>query len=433
MRFMQSGIIAAMLTMWLVGCTPTAKLPPGKPPIVTEPIGGATNSPSERPAKITIDQHTNDGWLSVTRTDATAEPGPGEVRLSFSKPVRRDEVEQALQAGQAAPVRGLIQWLDDQTLIWAIAHMPPRLDFLLGGAHDQAGLPLPGGIPSLRIGGAPTLVQLDLATQQEQVLATLPPDIWTASLTADGKQLDLQVWVPGTTRSDWQLTDLHMELQSYAMIAGLVPTVSPRLQLELETWVLGPQGMVGMGVRHGDLVLADVNGGRQQVYHDVIARNVSANVEVPVNLAWSADGRRVAALSFKAKEPRPAQDLIAVAVPSGERTVLVPDLPFGLVSPRLIWAPNGAAMLVGNLLINVQTKQYQTLAGAPGDARGLWAATGQRLLYSPQDWGALSLLDANPAKATPLGDGLLVGWAGETKAYVIRWPAGRTRYIPVGQ
>jgi hypothetical protein len=158
------------------------------------------------PATVEVDVLYGDTWRPLTVLDSHVTPGAGTIRIRFSKPVRLAEVEQALLAAQAAPVRGALQWEDDRTVHWQIARLPDRIDFLLGGAHDQDGLPLPGGIPSLRVGEPATLVELDLSGGVARSVAVLPPDIIRAALSADGKDLNLTAWSPGTTRWDWRIT-----------------------------------------------------------------------------------------------------------------------------------------------------------------------------------------------------------------------------------
>lgn len=383
-------------------------------------------------AAVQVEQRGGHDWRPITLLEASAPPGPSEVRLTFTKPVRQQEVERALASTQPAPVRGLMQWLDDQTLIWSIPNLPARLDFLLGEAHDTDGLPLPGGLPSLRVGEAPVLVALDLTTRKEQTIARLPADVWTAVLTPDGTEANLQVWLPGATRWDWQLTDLRLDLRTGKLASGAAGGEIPRLRAELENWVLSPQGGLGVGARHGDLILADSRGGRQQVFPGVITRYTWAHGEMPVDLVWSADGKRVAALSVKSKEP-PVQDLVAVALPSGERSVLMPDLPLGRSSPRLAWSPDDRFMLVGNLLADLQAKRVTALAGHIDEARGVWAPDGARLLYTTKDWAPVLLLDPATQASDDLGTAMIVGWAGPDTIYLIRWSASSTRYAPAGQ
>ncbi|MFZ5826475.1 MAG: hypothetical protein ACOY94_19455, partial [Bacillota bacterium] len=122
---------------WLPEGALALQVGPGQPDQVTHirvEVPGATpvavSIRRAAPATVTVDQRFGHGWRPITVLDAYSTPGPSAVRLNFSKPVRREEVEQALLAAQSVPIRGLMEWTDDKTLTWQIAELPPRLDFL---------------------------------------------------------------------------------------------------------------------------------------------------------------------------------------------------------------------------------------------------------------------------------------------------------------
>ncbi len=392
------------------------------------------------PATVTIDQRIGHTWQAVTVLNAYTSPGPSAVRINFSKPVRKDEVESALLAAQSKPIRGLMEWTDDQTLTWQIADLPPRLDFLLGGAHDADGLPLPGGIPSLRLGDPPAAVLVDLADLEEKVLGTLPPDIVTAELSRSRQAINLIAWIPGTTKWDWRTVDLYFDLEKKGLKTGRVEEVVPRLPDGLENWVVSPNGSLVASLRssgvetesfQADLVVTDLRGGRSQVFPNAIGRYRGAGqVDLTTYLAWSPDSLAVAALSY-AGHPE-TSELIMVDVSTGERTVLVPDLPVRSDGTRLTWSGDGRFLLAGNMLINQEERAAVPL---PGDtaAGGFWEPGGARLIYSPRDWGPTFLVNPETAEAEPLGDGMAVGWVGTGKAVLVRWNGSETRYLPPGQ
>lgn len=382
------------------------------------------------PATVEVDQRYGKAWSVVTSLNSHASPGPSEVRLRFSKPVRREEVEQALIQAQSTPVRGLMQWVDDQTLVWDIADLPPRLDFLLGGAHDQDGRPLPGGIFSLRVGSPPTLVAADLAGQTEAELAKLPPDIVSASLAQDAKHINLQAWVPGTTRWDWRTADQALEIETGTFRPGRAGAPQLRMSGDLENWVVNPQSTMVAGLRGTDLVVMDLRGGRQQVYANFIARPAAMQRgDFTAHLAWSPDGLKIAGLNGQGVAPA---ELVAVELPAGERTVLVPSLPVPSIGTRLAWSGDGRYMLAGNLLVDVGAGSFRSLAGEPARAHGAWEPKGDRLLYNVEDWGQVLLVDPVSAQVQEMGPGMVVGWAGSGKVYLLRWPASDSRYLPPG-
>jgi hypothetical protein len=390
------------------------------------------------PAAVTVEYQQNAGWQTVTLLNGHVSPGPAVVRLTFSKPVRRSEVEQALAGAQAALVRGLMQWPDERTLVWSLPQMPSRLDLLLGGAHDADGLPLPGGVPSLRVGEPPLLVLLDPATLREQPVAVLPPDIVSASLSADRAYLNLVAWKPGTSHWDWQTTDLYLPLASPALKPGRVEGPQPRLTGELQSWVVNPQGTLVAGFRRptrpvsqppglADLVVRDLRGGREQVI-PAFANHASPAVEMPY-LAWSADGMRVLALSDREGA---GAEVALVDLATLQRSVVAQGLPVQAAGTRLAWSAGGQWLLAGSLLVDLQTGTYRALPGDPALARGAWEPVGARLLYTARDWGEILLVDPAGGETVPMGPGLLVDWAEDGKAALIRWPASGSRYVPPG-
>lgn len=393
------------------------------------------------PATVAVDQRFGHTWKPITVLDAYTSPGPSAVRLSFSKPVRKAEVEQALLAAQWVPIRGLMEWTDEQTLTWQIAQLPPRLDFLLGGAHDLDGLPLPGGIPSLRVGDPPILVEVNLSDPVDAVRGTLPPDMISASLTRDGKAVNLLAWTPGTTKWDWQTVDVYYDLEAKALKRGRADEPQPRLPGDLEGWVISPNGLLVAGLRskgsptesyRADMVFMDMRGGRSQAFPGVIGRFRGASqVDLTTHLAWSPDSLQVAALSF---EDDPAKsNLVTVEPGTGKPEVLVANLPVRSDGTRLSWSADGRWILAGNLLVDRESQSFVSLPGPAHGAAGVWEPGGSRLLYSAQDWGPVLVIDPAKGEMKPLGDGMVVGWTGPDSALLIRWPSSATRYLPPGQ
>ncbi len=416
--------------------TVTIKLPNTPPAVLT--LARAAQ------ATVEVDQRYGNMWKPVAVLDANAPPGAAEVRLTFSKPVRRQEVEKALTATQSALVRGLMTWGNDQTLIWQIAELPPRLDFLLGGAHDQDGLPLPGGIPSLRVGEPPIVVEVNLASPADLARATLPPDILSATLTPDLKHINLKVWSPGTSPWDWQRIDLNYDFATKDLKSGWFESVQPRLPADLDDWVMSPQGTAVAGLRmakpqqitkepvQSSLVILDLRGGRQAVYEGFISKFQSPNpIDLSTAVAWSADGQKVAALSYKGPNAK-GSDLVMLDLLSGNRTILHEDLPVPAFGTRLSWSPSGRYLLAGNLLVDLQIKTYTPLQGDPTQARGAWERGGRRLMYGVQDWGQIFIIDPVTGEGKPLGTGFLVDWPAPDRVYIVRWPASGARYLPPG-
>lgn len=386
------------------------------------------------PATSTVAYSFGAEWHDAADVRGHVPPGPAEVRLSFSKPVRRQEVEKALTEAQAQPVRGMMQWADDQTLIWQIAELPPRLDFLPGTARDQDGLPIPGGISSLRVGEPPSLVELDLAGATEQVKGAVPADILSAALVRGGQYLNLTAWVPGTNRWDWQATDLYLDLASGEQKPGRVEGFQPRFTGELENWVVNPGATLVAGTRTSrpgvkDLVIRDLRGGREQVIRDFVRQ--AGSPQDLVYLAWAPDGLRVAALTAP-PDPAGGLQVVALDLPALQQVVLARDLPLSSTGARLSLSAGSRYLQAGNLLVDTATGAQLPLPGDPTKVRGAWEPDGARMLYSSEDWGQVLVVDAAGTAILPLGEGLLVDWSGPDKAYLIRWPAAATRYRPPG-
>lgn len=424
-----------LLALLLVGCTVPSPAPP--PPATPEK---PTPSAKPMPASADVYYRYGDEWRKLTPLMSHVPPGPAEIRLTFSKPVRQDEVERALGEAQPAPIRGLLEWADERTMYWRIAELPARIDFLLGGAHDRDGLALPGGLPSLRVGEQPALVQVDLAKSAEKPVANLPADIVSAALSADREYLNLTVWTPGSTRWDWLTADLSLKLNGLQFQSGWAAGLQPRLPAGLESWSLNPGRSLLAGLRlasqadaarrgERDLVLSDVLGGRQQVTPGFVARAGNAG---NAGVVWSADGARVAALTDSAAGPG-RSDLVAMDVAERKISTLVRDLPVAAGAARLAWSGDGRFLLAGPVLVDLQSGAQQRLPGDAATARGVWEPGKPRLLYSAKDWEVVLALDAVSGQSVPLGTGFLVDWAGAGQAYLIRWSAAGTRFVPPGQ
>ncbi|MFZ5825519.1 MAG: hypothetical protein ACOY94_14560, partial [Bacillota bacterium] len=353
----------------------------------------------------------------------------------------REEVEQALLAAQSVPIRGLMEWTDDKTLTWQIAELPPRLDFLLGGASDADGLPLPGGIPSLRLGDKPILVEVNLSDPVDMVRGTLPPDVIAASLTRDARFVNLMAWTPGTTKWDWQTVDIYFEMEQKALKRGRVEETQLRLPPDIENWVVSPNGALVAGLRgrgapmesyRADLVVMDTRGGRSQTFARVIGRFRGADqLDLSTHLAWSPDSRQIAALSHAGDSQ--TAELVLTDAATGEQKVLIPSLPVRSDGTRLTWSSDGRWLLAGNLLIERESKVVTPLEGSAHQVSGVWEPGGSRLLYGVQDWGPVLIVDPVRGDVKPLGNGMIVGWAGPDRVLVIRWPGSDTRYLPPGQ
>lgn len=437
MRWVERLLSLGLAAILLVACSRPVATPPASSDTPAPPPVDTVKPPPMRkePVSVQVEYRYGDAWLPVTALDSHVPPGSAELRLTFSKPVRRQEVEQALAQAQGAPIRGLMQWQNDQTLIWSVAQLPPRIDFLLGGAHDQEGQSLPGSLYSLRVGDPPVLAEVDLSTAKEEYRSVLPPDIIAVSLSPNRQFLNIVAWTPGASRWDWRATEWYLDVRSGRVEPGRQDGVQARLSGNLDSWVLNPRGTLLAGLRTGskkgalDLVIMDARGGREQSFPGFALRLGAASAATPV-LAWSSDGTQVAVVSDA--QDGSGGELAVLTVLTGERSVLATGLPVS-AGVRLGWSADGARLLAGNLLIDLAQGDHTRLPGEAYKARGEWEPEGSRLLYSESDWGEVTLFDPATGMGTPLGAGLLAGWTGPGRVALVRWPASQTRYVPVGQ
>ncbi len=415
-------------------------LPPDKPqaPEVAKPLVPKVAATAK------VELRFGDAWVPVSPLSSFISAGGGEVRLTFSKPVPAPEVERALNEMQLSPVRGRILWEDEQTLIWQIAVLPQRLDFLLDGVRDFDGFPLSGGIPSILIGDPPQLVEVDIGSTTEMKPVVLPPDIAFASLSDDRLSLNFHSWRPGVNQWDWNLVGQHLDLTSGVISPGLIKAAPPRLVSGVEGWQVSPDRslVAGFRVDHSpdatgnpvavDLVITDLRGGRQTISLGFVSRLPEVQrANSLFHLSWSPNGRQLVALSHRQGES-PRSDLVVYDVSSGKSSVLVADIPVPAHTVRLNWSSDGTWVLVGNRLVELATKQTHELKGNPELSRGIWEPAGTRLLYSLDDWGEVMIVQPEPLLTTPIGLGLVIDWTGPDCVALIRWPGSDVRYIPPG-
>lgn len=361
----------------------------------------------------------SDQWEPVHPWDA-APPGSATFRLRFSKPVDQDAVVQALLASQTDPVRGLFRWLDAQTLLWQIPELPKRLFFLLDGARDTDGLPIPGGLPVVRV-GSPATLQLHLLDRAvETELGPVPADPIRARLLPDGKQVVVTAWKPGRTHWDWTQTDYTLDLQTFTITEGALAEDPRRgrIPADLVATAIAPDDLLLAGFRGRDLVLLDITSGRERRFTRFLEQESLASPPV-----WSQDGKLLVALD--------GPDLVQLDVETGQRTVLVTNLPVD-AGVRLSMSESGRFILAGSLVVDLPGKSFVRLPGNALSAKGFWEPGGERLLYTSMDWTDIYLYEPVAKTRQSLGKGVLVGWASPGRLYLIKWSDFEDRYFPPG-
>lgn len=360
-----------------------------------------------------------DQWQAVKPWE-TAPPGSTTLRLRFSKPVDTDSVVRALQTAQSDPVRGLFNWVDSQTLLWHIPELPSHLVFLLGGARDQDGLPLPGGIPVIRVGEPATLNLYVVDSNVEGELLPVPSDPVRAMLLPDGKVIELWAWTPGRTQWDWTQTSYSIDLMRFSVAAGAPPRdprVS-RIPTDMLAVSISPDGAFAVGFRGKDLSLVDISSGRERRFAGFLHQEAP-----PSAPAWSFDGKRVVVLD--------GPDLVQLTIDTWERTVLIAALPTD-GGVYLNGSSDGRYMLVGSLVVDLAQKSFIRLPGDPLSARGTWEPDGVRLAYTGGDWSEIHLYEPLTGNRHALGRGYIVEWASPGRLYLLRRPTDDNRYFPPG-
>lgn len=427
-----------------------------------------------------LDVRDGTGWRAFEAGDVVPD-GPVTLRLRFNKPMDRQSVEERIQAPpywtDNPPLPPKVEWADDQTVLLRYADPPPVIEVRLTGAHDRHGLFVGGTLPAVHVGSAPYLAVLDPAGGGERRLAGLMPEIVAARPSPDGRQLLFTAWrrVLGNqdpTQHTWmmELTEGRKDGLDGRGWRWLADGRLLRLQTYRDRWdIADPDGRVVAGAalpefrsaaalpagdriallrrREGseegggfrvphDLLILDVKTGKQTLFPDFV-RVYSPPTEwiAVADLAWSPDGRRLAALS---DGPDGATALVMADLESDRVEVVAAEIA-GLrhgTTHSFSWSPDGRYLAAGPFILDAATArperrfEVDESIGFDPTLPALWSPDGTWLLYNAEPWGEVLVMDVDTGGTRSLGRGLAAGWTPDGRALVIRWAGATERYVP---
>jgi hypothetical protein len=414
----------------------------------------------QNPPEVTVAQQAEDG---------------SRVRLTFSRPMIRATVEEALRGphdkegnSQGAWITGLT-WLDDRTVELTAAQPQPVMRLNLAGAQDSFGLFIPQSPPHIYTGAPPQAVAVDVATGQEKALAALMPEPNGGTISPDGRWLRVtsMEFRGANGMPDWkhQLIDLttgKAESVKPEALYGTWTTSGELIEVRnamsdlmvTRRSVTGePQHTRLPGVANYDSVIASPDGNwlallvrtdhRVDDYEEAAFLLLSTDGTTRKELtgkvalwrpgkdglmlygpAWSPDSTRLALTTQQ--DGRPA--LVIADPTAGALRTLTADLP-GLrmaeIDP-ITWSPDSTRILVGPLLIDAATGEVvQRIEGITG--RPHWSPDGQTLLFQSSAWEPITAYHLPTGKVTDLGVGILLGWRPDGQALLIRWAGAAYR------
>ncbi|WP_374712720.1 hypothetical protein [Symbiobacterium terraclitae] len=424
-----------------------------------------------------------DGALqSLEGAEAVLPDGPLWLQLSFDRPVEQGSLA-AWLADVEARVGDPLIVRQESASRWVVEmdQVPARMTLdLRRVVASGSGLPVAHSPVTLRSEASlPYLERVDLATGAGERLLTLPPEITEAWPSPDGAYIALRGW-QAVGNEMWEQRGAVVDLAANRLLeaplpAGTLQWAGGRLFNHPPWWVadrgweawapgapdtaalpfvpdepvpgtavfspdgrtaayLGPEAE---GDPYGDdplwmpLVLLDVATGERQVVEGFARNWFRGKGDVRRWVAWSPDGRRIAALDPLARAGRSA--LVVYDLELGERQVASEPVPLLAWGARLAWSPGGASVLAfaegyNPWVIPLDGSPAVPLPGALF-GRAFWDGTGGRILGARGPWEGVFVYSLADGTWTELGDGLPAGWDGNA-VYVIRWPGASSRYVP---
>lgn len=390
-------------------------------------------------------------------------PASDAVRLEFSRPMDRESVESRIRNPQASghhqvppPLEGVrLEWTDDRTLILHFTTAPPVAAFYLSGAMSSDGLYLTREIPVVRFGEAPYLAQVDPVTGEDERIVSLPADPISVQRSSDGRTLLLasMLWetgawgardglwridarsgdrklLPGDWRQfrwldgDGEVRSLQREGTGYGFYsvspdrtriaavrsAPLARGDSPDFRYAHDLVILSPEGQVLQTIPNFTWLHLPPKDG----------------VELHFTLAWSADGKRIAAQS----DDREGGSIAVADLTTGE-VRNARGHPKGTPLPsRIRLAYSGEFLLLGGHLLNGQGQALRELPQGSFSPDGRWLlfSENQTAYFNPS-WGQVGIAEVATGKIRMLGAGLPAGWTPDGQALVMRWADWAQRYV----
>lgn len=428
-------------------------------------------------------RHAEGELVPIEGQEAVLPPGRLEVVIQLDQAIQQQSVSQwrtHLVEMLGAPV--ILHGTGENQLTLEMSELPTRVELDLGHlVAERTGLPV--SLPPITLwnrASLPYLERINLATGEAERLLTLGPDIVEALPSPAGRWIALRSWQRqgrAWRESRVDLVDLAQMRVRRAPLEGahlrwagdqLVSLVPGRDEAGgWESWnplregepehrpeplagaAFSPDGRWAAyldGAKSGQpaspdgsawyrLVLRDLVTGAERLEEGFVRGWLLGREEdFRLLVAWSPDGRRVAALD--PVDPAGLSDLVVYDLELGERRVLQVGLPLSPQGGRLAWSPDGAYLAVAargreTAVISLADGAVVLLDGS-GHDQVFWDEFGRRLLTAAGPWEGVSLHAAADGSRQELGDGLPAGWSGES-IYIIRWPGADARYRPSGQ
>ena len=426
----------------------------------------------------TLAYRSPEGWVP-TSTYIPTGGAPLHLRLTFTSPMNRDSVAEALQLSTGTGGIQAMTWRDDQTLELTVADPEPLLYLNLIGARGANGLNVAGTLPYLYTGEPAHLVAVDPVTgTEERTGPDLPPEISTIQLSPDRSEvrfLSLERRAELSSPWDAPYRPWSLDLQSGKLSAVAVEgypgrwsqfgsermTTRRNAENHLVISHTGPNGVEQVLTEGKELpkiwgLELSPDGNRLALFVPVDDPNLPdpyypvrlvmldlttlARHEFPGTLRWFAPGKDGIVLYGPTWSPDSRKLLINQDLDDGV-AIMVADFDAGTMrtiamnldgverawrSP-ITWTPDSRKVLVGSVLLEAETGAVlHRLAEAPGPV--LWHPDGERFLYPARTWGEVALLTPATGERLSLGEGRPVGWLADGRALILRWPDADLRW-----
>lgn len=437
------------------------------------------------PPDVTAALYRNGVWTAIDATETVA--APVRLRLQFSEPMDRDSVAAALRDPEWPGARQwttapALAWHDDRTVDVTWADVGPAVYVYLNPARSRAGLHVTTALPVLYAGPQPQLVAVDPGDfalhgpAADIPLAALPPNVTGAYLSPAGDRALIDYFVPHTGASLSAGFRAVVDLRTGQRHEPLAPLTAPGITTAFWT-------EAGLALYDGESVTVyDVAGHEQArielpehrrvsvspagerlavlqetpgqsydfahpwVWHDlaILSANGEQLVTVPrfvqlyrpptdgydavIDLAWSPDGRYVAALHDGEDH---TASLVIANTASGDVVLRAPvsaDM-WGSLH-RVTWSPDGRYVTAGPFLLAADDGEPLAKFAAYDPQPG-WSADGDWLLWHERPWGPVYAYNIATDSAVPLGDGFAAGWDSDGRALIVRWERPEAAYDPL--
>lgn len=435
---------------------------------VREGPGDAFSATLKRvtPPEVGLTVMTDGIWQPLSEGDAI-ETRPVKLRLSFSRTMDGDSVEQGLSR-----LAAVVTWIDDKTVVISVNDPPPTsLEIRCKEAHDAYGLMMGNPVDlAFYTGQAPQICAYFSSQRRERAFYVTVPDILRGQVSPNGKRLLVEAyrnrtptvvsWATDMTtgarrrldwsEGQWQGNQVLVRLDGSACETRTpAGDVASSVSLEnLETpahWgnsSVSPDGTklavfvpVGDAERHTDLTLFELGGGRLYRSIDSFLRSSREGTpDTPRAPAWSPDGKKIAGLG-SAGEAGPGAAIVVTDLATGKTgtATVVSGVSAG---DSLIWSGNGRLWLAGTVLVETEPpyssqKLTLPLPALPFSYAGLSPDGGWIVRGQGTDWGQLVLYEVATGETVDLGPAMPCGWDETGVFYFVRWADSAARYSPL--